>query len=162
MVSRSAFIVIVVKRAARFLINLVIRWAPAIKTNQRVLHVFSLRIGALFFRVGPLMLSSSPGLADRVKPALCLCGSPRPAPAPGIARTALPNAFAPITSASCSSRFVVIDRDAVLHLHRRLHAALRLLDDVPGFVGQMLFLAGGNVDVGPLCVRQSVELCGLG
>lgn len=41
---------------------------------------------------------------------------------------------------------VIIDRHAMFHLHGRAHPALRLLDDVPGLMRQMPFLAWREVD----------------
>ena len=57
---------------------------------------------------------------------------------------------------------VIVRRNPLLHLHGRLHAALRLLHDVPCFVRQMLLLPRRNMDVTALGVGQSVEFCGLG
>ena len=55
---------------------------------------------------------------------------------------------------------LIVDRHAILHLHRRLHPALRLLDHVPRLVRQMLLLARRHVNVAALRVSESVELRG--
>jgi hypothetical protein len=53
---------------------------------------------------------------------------------------------------------VVVDRNPAVHLHRRLHPALRLLDDVPSLVRHLLFLSRRDVDVGALRVGESLDL----
>ena len=57
---------------------------------------------------------------------------------------------------------VVVQRKAVLPLHRRLNAALRLLDHVPRLMRQVFFLSRPDVDVAALRVSQRVKLRRLG
>ena len=52
---------------------------------------------------------------------------------------------------------IVVDRGAA-EPHRRAHAALLLLDDVPGLMRQVAFLAGAEVDLAALGMGERPEL----
>jgi hypothetical protein len=57
---------------------------------------------------------------------------------------------------------VIIDRNPLLQMHRRLNPALRLLHHMPRFMRQMLLLSRRNVDVSSLGEGQCIELRRLG
>ena len=56
-------------------------------------------------------------------------------------------------------RRVIVDRGSV-HLDRRSHASLELLNDVPALVRQVMFLARREMDVLALRVRQRADRSG--
>ena len=57
---------------------------------------------------------------------------------------------------------IIIDRDPILHLPRRLYTSLFLLHDVPGRMREMLLLPGPHMNVRALRIRKSLQLGGLG
>ena len=52
--------------------------------------------------------------------------------------------------------FVIVDVYACFKLHRRLYPALLLLYDVPGFMWQVLFLAGCEMDIRALGIGMGL------